>query len=214
MVIRYSVLRRRAGFATIESVIQFRRLASVLLGLWLGAGIVTDVTVTTNFSTVDRFLQSPGSVATSIELNQIGRAKIREILRRNAGEENNFIFENWELAELGLGSILFFVLLFGDRPQISMIALTALMLAIVLAQHLFLSPQITSMGRAIVGLPNTSAEYKRFWMFHGIYSGSEILKLVIGFAFMLRLVIRQKADPNQFAKEYAATQPTAAGKAV
>ena len=184
----------------------------MLLGLWLGAGIVTDVTVTTNFSTVDRFLQSPGSIATSIELNKIGRDRLREILRRNAGEENNYIFENFELAELGLGAVLFFVLLFGDRPQISMLAFTAVMEVIVGVQHFFLSPQITALGRQIVGLAKSTPEYQRFWMFHGIYSGSEILKLVIGIAFFLRLVIRQKPDPNQFAKEYAATQAAAVGK--
>ena len=85
----------------------------MLLGLWLGAGIVTDIAVTQNFSTVDRFLQTPGSIATSIELNRLGRPAVREILRRNAAEENNFLFEAWERAEIAIGILLFLLILFG-----------------------------------------------------------------------------------------------------
>ena len=73
--------------------------------------------MTQNFQTVDRFLETPGSVTTSAQLNQIGRTEERFILRRNAGEENNWIFLNWERVELALGGALFLLLLFGSRPQ-------------------------------------------------------------------------------------------------
>ena len=99
-------------------MIQFRRLAALLIGAWLGAGILADVAVTQNFQAVDRFLQAPGSVSTSLALNAVGRDKERFILRRNAGEENNWIFLNWERVELRCsGAALFLLLLFGERPQ-------------------------------------------------------------------------------------------------
>lgn len=191
-------------------MIQFRRLVSILLGLWLGANIVVDLAVTQNFSTVDRFLASPGSVAASIQLNKIGRADAREILRRNAAEENNVLFDNFEIAEAFLGAILFLLLLFGDRPQISMLAMTFLMLAIVLTQHFALSPQITAMGRNIAALPKESAAVKKFWMFHGFYSGSELLKIGIGIAFAARLIFRNKQDPDMFKKQYEASRKASA----
>ena len=197
-------------------MIQFRRLVSVLLGLWLGAGILTDIAVTQNFATVDRFLQTPGSVATSIELNRLGRDSMREILRRNAAEENNAIFDSWELCEIAIGCLLFLLILFGDRPQVNMLALSALMTVIVLIQHFALSPQVATLGRAIVGLPKEAEEVKRFWMLHGFYSGSELLKLGIGLLFVLRLVLRRKQDPDHFKKEYEANarsgMPAAVGK--
>ena len=66
-------VREERASATIANVIQYRRLCALLLGAWLGAGILADVAVTQNFQAVDRFLQAPGSVATSVALKAIGR---------------------------------------------------------------------------------------------------------------------------------------------
>jgi hypothetical protein len=188
-------------------VIQYRRLAALLLGAWLGAGILTDIAVTQNFQTVDRFLQTPGSPATSIRLNKIGRAEERVILRRNAGEENNWIFLNWERCELVLGGMLFVVLLFGARPRKFMLALCLAMLLIVAAEHFFLTAQITDLGRRVDDLPATDPETHKFWMLHGFYSGLDILKLGLGFAFAVRLGIRRAPDREHFVREYAASLP-------
>lgn len=188
-------------------MIQYRRLASLLLGAWLGAGILTDIAVTQNFQTVDRFLETPGSATTSTQLNKIGRAEVRVILRRNAGEENNWIFLNWERVELALGGALFILLLFGSRPQKLTLAFCAAMLLIVVAQHFLLAPQITEIGRKVDELPPADPEVHKFWMLHGFYSGLEILKLVVGFAFAIRLTIRKKIDQDHFVREYAASGP-------
>jgi hypothetical protein len=183
-------------------VIQYRRLSALLLGAWLGASILADVAVTQNFQTVDRFLDSPGNPATSSQLNAIGRARERLILRRNAGAENNWIFLNWERVEIVIGAGLFLLLLFGDRPQKTMLALTLAMLAIVVAEHFVFTPWITDLGRVVEDLPATDPQYKRFWTLHGLYSGLDILKMVIGFGFAGVLAIRRKPDPETFAREY------------
>jgi hypothetical protein len=194
------------------NVTQYRRLAAILLGVWLGAGIFADLAVTQNFQTVDRFLAAPGSIGTSVELNRTGRDHARLILRRNAGEENNFIFLNWERGEIILGIALLATLFFGGRPQKLMLAGALSMLLIVAVQHFFLSPEVTDMGRKLADLPDDAALTKRFWMFHGIYSGSEILKLLVGFALAVRLCIRRKSDPDQFAKEFEMQQRSGAAR--
>jgi hypothetical protein len=188
-------------------VIQYRRLASLLLGVWLGAGILTDIAVTQNFQTVDRFLESPGSATTSAQLNRIGRAEERVILRRNAGEENNWIFLNWERGELALGGALFVLLLFGSRPQKLMLGFCAAMLLIVTVQHFLLAPQIADIGRRVDDLPPGDPGVRKFWLLHGLYSGLEILKLVVGFAFAVRLSVRKQIDQNHFVREYAPSAP-------
>jgi hypothetical protein len=190
-------------------VIQYRRLAAFVLGAWLGAGIFADVAVTQNFQTVDRFLAEPGSISTTVELGKLGRARLRPILRRNAGEENNVIFENWERAEILVASALLLLLLFGPRPQKLMLITAATMLVIVLAQHFYLSPETASLGRQLADLPPDDPLTKKFWTFHGIYSGSEILKLLVGFVLAARLGLRRKQDPERFAKEYQAGKRTA-----
>lgn len=185
-------------------MIQFRRLVSVILGVWLGAGIAVDLAVTQNFAAVDRFLSNPGSVAAAVQLNQMGKDKIRPLLRRNAAEENNAIFENWERIEMALGTVLFLLLLFGERPQMSMLTMTGAMILIVVLQHFLLSSNIAELGRVVPDLPPESATVRRFWKYHGIYSGSELLKLAVGFAFAFRLVLGRKRDRDHFKNEFEA----------
>jgi hypothetical protein len=186
-------------------VIQFRRLTALLLGAWLGASILTDVAVTENFNAIDPFLQTPGNVAMSTELNKIGRDEARLVLRRNAAEENTWIFTNWERVEVALGGVLFLVVLFGGRPQKLQLALCLAMTAIVAGQHFFLLRPIADIGRRIDYLPASDAESIKFWRLHGVYSGLEIAKIVLGFLFAARLTLRFKPDADHFAREYEAT---------
>lgn len=188
-------------------MIQYRRLAALLLGIWLGASILADVAVTQNFQTVDRFLATPGSVSTSAALHGIPRDRMRFILRRNAAEENNWIFLNWERVQVALGGLLFLLLLFGDRPQIMLMALCAAMILTVGVEHFALTPAITELGRRVEDLAPTDPGYKQFWTMHGLYSGLDILKMLMMVAFSARLVMKRKPDPNYFAKEYEASMP-------
>ena len=192
-------------------MIQYRRLAALLLGAWLGASILADVAVTQNFQAVDRFLAAPGNPATSAQLNTIGRAQERIILRRNAAEENNWIFLNWERVQFFIGGGLFVVLLFGDRPQKLMLGLSLALILILGAEHFYLTPRITELGRTVDDFAKTDPQYKTFWTLHGLYSGFDILKMLITFAMALRLTIRRKPDPEHFARKYAKEQATTEG---
>jgi len=182
----------------------------------MGAGFFADFAVTRNFATVETFLADPGSAGTSVELNRIGRGRERTILRRNAAEENNFLFEVWEWTELALGTTLFLSLALGERPHKLMLAAPAVMLAIVAVQRFYLSPQVTELGRKIADLPLTDPLNKTFWTFHGIYSGAEIVKILVGVALALRLAVRGKTDPDYFVKQFAGRTggKTTTGKAV
>src|SRR5437879_4109394 len=81
---------------------------------------------------------------------------------------------------------------------------------------LYLSPQVAELGRKIVDLPPTDPLNKTFWMFPGIYSGAEVLKILLGVALALRLSVRGKADPDYFVKQFAAREGASkvSGKAV
>jgi hypothetical protein len=191
-------------------VIQYRRIAALLLGIWLGAGIFADIAVLQNFRTVDRFLSDPGTVKTATDLHKIGRPLERELLRRNAAEENNYLFENWEWTELFLGVGLLATLFFGERPNKLMMSAALTMWVIVMVQRFGLTPQVTELGRRIADLPAGDPLNRTFWTFHGLYSGAEVLKLGVGMALAARLSVRGRPDPNQFAKEFDAQQSLAA----
>ena len=176
-----------------------------MLGGWLGAAAFADFAVTQNFSTVDRFLQSPGSNATALELQKIGMDRERPILRRNAGEENGFLFEDWETAELGVAVVLILLLLVGGKRSNAMLALAGLMLMIVAGQRFYLSPDITDLGRQLAERtasdPLNAPLTARFWTAHGIYSGAEIAKLLLGFALAVLLALPRKRDSDRAPRE-------------
>ena len=175
-------------------MIQYRRIAIVVLGVWLGAATFADLAVTRNFTTVDRFLASPGSVNIANEIGQIGRDRMRLILRRNAGEENNSIFEDWETAELAIAAVLIGLLFIDGKPAPQLALMILIMLAIVVVQRFYLSPEVTGLGRQMADLSPNDPLTSRFWMFHGIYSGAEIVKLVLGISAAVYLAIRREKE--------------------
>lgn len=188
-------------------MIQYRRLCALIVGAWLGASVLADVAVTQNFQAVDRFLASPGNPETSGQLNAIGRTRERIILRRNAAEENNWIFLNWERIELAIAGGLFLLFLFADRPQKLAMGITAAMFVILVVEHFLLTPRITGLGRIVDNLASTDSDYKTFWVMHGFYSGLDILKMLLAFVLAARLVVRRRPDREQFAREYEALMP-------
>lgn len=182
----------------------YRRLSILLLGAWLGAGIFTDLAVTQNFRAVDRFLDSS-------PLNDMGRARERIVLRRNAAEENNWIFQNWERLEFVIGGVLLLLLLFGETPRKSTIALGLALPATVAAEHFLLTPRIIDLGRIVGDLPATDPAARTFWMLHGWYGGLDILKILVGLGLAAVLVFRPETEREPLARASAAASPLAQG---
>lgn len=168
----------------------------MVLGVWLGAAVCVDLLVTRNFSTVDRFIEAPGSPSAAALVKQAGAKTVRFILRRNAAEENAWIFGAWEWTQIILAPALYLMLLLGDRqPPRSALALITAMLVIVLLQRIILTPNVASLGRDMDEIPasqlGNNPIVSRFWAFHGVYSGGEILKLFLGIGLASRLMLRQ-----------------------
>jgi hypothetical protein len=189
-----------------SNVIQYRRIAAIVLGGWLGAGTFADFAVTQNFQTVDRFLASPGSNVIAMELEKIGADRERPILRRNAGEENGFLFRGWETAELAIGAAVIGLLLVGGKRSGLVLSPAVLMLLIVVAQRFYLSPEVTDLGRRIADLsaadPRGPQLNSQFWTAHGIYSGLEIFKLLLGAFLAVLLVLPHKRDLSHAGHEH------------
>jgi hypothetical protein len=172
----------------------FRRFAALLLGAWLAGSLFMDMVATQNFRSVDRLLAAPSPQLAERIQAMGGHDTARVILRHQVSEQNRWYFETWERIQIGLGAALFFVLLFGAIPNRLMLLLTLLMLGTVLTMHFWLTPEIVRLGRAMDFVPpgTTFAGRARFWMFHGMYSASELIKLGIGIALAVLLVRRNK----------------------
>jgi hypothetical protein len=178
---------------------QFHRLASFIIGIWLGVGVFMDYVATQNFENV-------GRVLTSVDIRAIETAKkigdpeaARLLLRYFAGEANRYLFEQWEWTELGLGLALFLVLLFGRTYQTFAMTLCVLMMCIVAGQRFKLTPAITQLGRE---LEFSASASRRFAVYHQIYGYVEIAKLALGLLLAGRLLIRKGSRKRAFVQEY------------
>jgi len=178
---------------------QFHRLASFIIGIWLGVSVFMDFVATQNFKTVNRVLSSADlrAVETAKKLGDTDSARF--LLRYFAGEANRYLFEQWEWAELMLGLALLLVLLFGRTYQKFAMTLCLVMMCLVAAQRFRLTPAIVQIGRELEFSDSAS---RRFAAYHAAYGYIEVSKLVLGLVLAGRLVIRRRADKKAFVREY------------
>jgi hypothetical protein len=173
----------------------FRRFAAFLLGAWLAGCLFMDMVATQNFRSVDRLLAAPSPQLAERVHGMGGHDAVRVLLRHQVAEQNRWYFETWEQIQMALGVALFLVLLFRAGRDRWMLFFTLLMLALVLIAHFFLTPEITRLGRAIDFVPpsTSSPDRARFWLLHGSYSASELIKLGAGIVLGVLLVRRRRS---------------------
>jgi hypothetical protein len=155
-----------------------------LLGGWIAGSLFMILVATQNFRSVDRLLASPAGAAAQVE--KMGRAEARTFLRYQVSEQNRWYFETWEKIQLALGLALLALTLRQGRV---FVALAAAMCALLVAQRLWITPEIVRIGRLIDFAPQ-APERQTFWMFHGAYSAVELAKLALGFLLSARLMFR------------------------
>src|SRR5215472_7728194 len=96
------------------------RLICFLLGIWLAGGLFMAWVATENFRGAERLLHE-GSLSARIDFKMLddphtgGPGAARLLLRYQASEQNRFYFESWEEAQIVLGTVLFFIVLFRVR---------------------------------------------------------------------------------------------------
>jgi hypothetical protein len=102
------------------------------------------------------------------------------------------------------GAFLFFFLLFGTSEDKFSLLLVLLMLVIVLLQRFLLTPEIISVGRTLdfVPLDMPTADRSKFWVLHGGYTGTELLKWGLGIALAVKLIARSARRSGDVRQEF------------
>ena len=183
------------------------RIATLLLGVWLGGCLFMDTVATQNFRSVDRMLSAPTAQMKERIQALGGHDAARALLRYQASEQNRQYFATWESTQIGLGLLLILMLVVaGQRDRVTL-WLAALMLGVVLLMHFFLTPEIIRLGRAMDFTPEgrPSGESTRFWILHGVYSALELIKLGWGLALGVWLVLPRKKPQQMTADPVPAT---------
>jgi hypothetical protein len=159
-----------------------RRLICLVLGLWLGAGLLMDWMAASSFRNVERIIARPGPAA-SAQIRTLGRDAARTLLRYQAAEQNRSRFATWERAQLSIGSLFFFYLLFGTSERKFALLAVLGMLAAVVVQRLGLTPELQALSPETGG-----AGQSAFRIVHRAYLGLEALKWGLGLALALKTV--------------------------
>ncbi len=151
-----------------------RKLALLLLGVWVGVLGGSWVVATLNLRAADRVLGPSGRPEVSDKLAGIAPADRRAVLRHLGAELNRWMFRSWAVVQLGLGAALLALLWSGGGfPRL----LSGLALMLVLAQAAALGP-LTRRGRALdfVPRPLPPEDARPFGLLHAAFLGTDVLK--------------------------------------
>jgi hypothetical protein len=167
-----------------------RRLATLLLGVWLGSGIFIAWFSRHNRFSVEQTLNY-ASKPFQDEIEHLDKDRLRGLLRFHAEELNREYSLWWGRLQLLLGMVLAILLLFATNGNRLVMTLVTGMVAIVVVQHFVIAPQIVELGRGFDFLPleQYQQEHAALRSYRGTSSVLEWVKLVAGFALSVRLLI-------------------------
>lgn len=167
-----------------------RRFSMLLLGIWLGAGLLMTWVATDNFDSVDRAMKPATKVAEQA-VNDIGVERARAFLRYHSSEQNRQYFRTWGAAQLFLGVFLLVVVIFATNANKLMTGLAGGLLAISALQYFLVTPRIIDLGRALdfANVDEMRDERRGFWNYHRAFSYMELAKFGIILFVAGRLVV-------------------------
>jgi hypothetical protein len=167
-----------------------RRLATMVLGAWLGCSAFMTWVAMQNFAAVTRLLDAPSQQAEAAIEKLGGPEQARLLFRYQVGEQNRYYFEHWELAQLWIGAGLLGLLLFGTHEKKFSLALALGMIAVVAVVHIWVTPPIIGLGRELDFVPPAGRpELRRqFQTYHTTYSTFELVKLGLGMILAAALI--------------------------
>jgi hypothetical protein len=174
----------------------YRRIVCLILGLWLGGGIIMAWFGARSFSIPDRLVNqsNPGFV---LQTKPLGTAT-RAVLKYEVAEMNRWLFQSWETLQIGIGAFFFCYLLFGTTEGKVTLLLALLMLILTAVQRIGISPTMSLLGSSLDYLPpeTVATERAKFWLLHGAYIGIELAKLGLGIIVCASVLSRSRAvDP-------------------
>ena len=128
------------------------RVATFLIGAWLATCLFLDWGAFQTLGLVDTVLRTPLAGASVVPgaadaIRGPGEEQARLLMHHFAAEQNRYIFESWELAQIALGLMAAGVLYLATEKRPLPMILCGLMLALVLVQYFAISPELSYRGR-------------------------------------------------------------------
>src|SRR5712691_2416586 len=122
-----------------------RRMATFLLGAWLGCSLLMSFLAVQNLRSPARTLASATPPAAKLA-QKLGEEDALLLLRFQASEQNRTYLFYWELVEILLALALGACLFLGTQKRVLPLVLCGTMLLMVVFEHVALTPQMTYRG--------------------------------------------------------------------
>ena len=192
-----------------------RRVATFLLGIWIGGCLLVDVLALEGHRIAGRILLSPSPEAQAI-LKVTGDAPASALLHHLASEQTRANLGNWEIAQIVLVIAMAVPLIVTDQRKWGAVAMVGAMGLLTLIQMYGISPSLNSLGRQadFQGEAAPASLQTQIWTMTRMYGLVETLKLLIGGAlasyfFAMESVVRRsksrrtRADDEVFSASAA-----------
>ncbi len=163
-------------------VMHTRRLATFLLGAWLGGSLLMILLQAANGRFTGLLLSTPSNQAAAF-LKDAGRPDEFALMMKYQGAEQNRRYSDvWEDVQFGLALALGTTLFMGTQRRIFPMAVCALMLLMLLFEHIGVSPELAFRGRETDFPPGNAAvsALVRMYAMGQVYAWVEGFKLVLG----------------------------------
>ncbi len=175
-----------------------RRIATFLLGAWMGGCLLMGLIQIQNFRSPALVLNNPVAPAAKM-IQTLGHDPAQLFLRYLAAQQNRHYSQIWEDIQFPLGLAVGLCLFFATQWRLFPVLLCALMLGLLLFQHFALTPELAFRGPETDFPPGNAAvgPMARVWALQQVYVGVEIAKLIAGgvlagYLFMLRSSRRRR----------------------
>jgi hypothetical protein len=159
------------------------------MAVWLGGTAAMVVVATQNFYIIDRLLEAKPNPMFAANLESIGDATARELLRYLSSELNRLYFQYWNLAQLAVGIAALWMVVKLPNARKAKWQIVA-MLGIVLFMTALIVPGILSVGRAIDFVPREPPppSLRTFGLLHAAYTVLDGVLLILGIIATVSLV--------------------------
>lgn len=179
-----------------------RRMACLILGLWLGAGLWMQWVTTENTSSVDSVLQHPASDAAQY-LKSLGTVSPGPLAQYLVAEENRSLMETWGNVQIVLSAIFFFFLLFGTRLGKVPLVLALFLVLVVVLERVLVIPEMSLAGRSTDFALNSAHRVHLVHQALGYgYSVTELSKWVLAVGVAGILVFQQSRRSTDSRREF------------
>lgn len=158
-----------------------RRLATFLLGVWLGCSFFMAFIALENMQSSDLVMNSASPAAGRL-VKTLGPQQVELLIKHHSAELNRHYFGIWENAQIVIALVLAGCLYLATQRRPLPLLLVGIMFMMVVFQHFGITPELAYRGRETDFPPGNAVfgALARVWTLQQLFIVTEVAKLLVG----------------------------------